>query len=137
MEIARFEKRVISYLIDLVFPYAIGITSGVLLFVYTPLPWYFSLLLLFLFCFVAYLLVNVPAMGLSKGHGIGSAITGIKTINENGSPITWKAVWIKNLYYALLPCVIANAIYMLIIHTERTLFDRITDTVVVDERIKN
>lgn len=137
MEIARFEKRVLSYIIDMIFPYSIGIVSGVMLFIYTPLPWYFSLLLLFLFCFLAWLLINIPAMGFSHGHGIGSAIFGLKTIRKDGKDISWKIVWVKNLYYALLPFMIVNAVYMLVIHTERTVFDRITDTIVVDEKVKN
>lgn len=135
MEFARFNKRVFSYLVDFVFAFGLGAAFGCLLFIFTSIPWYFSLLITFLFCYIAYLLINVPIMHFSSGRSIGAFIFGIRTVNQNNEPISLHNIWIKNLYLGLIPFVLANAIYMIIVHTEQTLFDRITDTIVVD--IKN
>ena len=74
-------------------------------------------------------------MYFSKGRSIGAFIFGIKTTTKENGNISLRNIWVKQLYLGLIPFVIANAIYMLVIHTEQTLFDRITNTIVVD--IKN
>ncbi|MCQ2792244.1 MAG: RDD family protein, partial [Bacilli bacterium] len=134
MEIARFNKRALSYLIDFLLTFGIGVALSIPLFIYTEIPWYFSIILLMIICYLTYLLIHVTTMLLSRGRTLGAAIFGIKTVTKDNKPISGRNVWIKELYLGLLPFVIANAIYMLIIHTEQTLFDRITNSIVVDVR---
>ena len=136
MEVARFNKRAFSYLIDFLISYGIGIGLSSLIFIFaTGFPWYFGILISFVICYVTYLLINVPMMYFSKGRSFGALIFGIKTVTKENANISIRNIWIKQLYLGLIPFVIANAIYMLVVHTEQTLFDRITNTMVVD--VKN
>lgn len=137
MEIARFEKRIFAYLIDILIAVGLGCTSGALLFIYTKIPWYFSMLLTILNCYLIYLIINVPLMFFTKGRTIGSFIFRIKTISVDNNPITFKDCLIKNLYFGLIPVTIVNAVYMLIVHTEKTIIDTITDTISVDSKKNN
>ncbi|MCQ2795634.1 MAG: RDD family protein [Bacilli bacterium] len=135
MEIARFNKRVFSYLVDFLISIGIGAGCSVPLFMFAVLPWYFSMMISFLICYVVYLLINVPVMYFSKGRSFGAFIFGIKTVTKENGTISSRNIWVKQLYLGLIPFVVANAIYMLVVHTEQTLFDRITNTIVID--IKN
>lgn len=136
MEIARFYKRVFSYLVDFLISFGIGGGLSSLIFIFAPqIPWYFSMLLSFVICYAIYLLINIPVMHLSKGRSFGAFIFGIKTTTKENGRISLRNIWVKQLYLGLIPFVVANAIYMLVIHTEQTLFDRITNTIVID--IKN
>ena len=74
-------------------------------------------------------------MYFSKGRSFGAFIFGIKTTTKDNKVISTRNIWVKQLYLGLIPFVLANAIYMLVVHTELTLFDRITNTIVID--IKN
>jgi len=132
MEIARFTKRTISYLIDTIICFGLGIGCGVPLFKMTKIPWYFSIIITLAFCFFIYVILNSLFMLIVRGRTLGALICGIKTINNDESKIKFKNILIKNLYLALIPFVIINAVYMLSIHTETTIFDRITDTIVVE-----
>ena len=135
MEIARFNKRVFSYLVDFFISFGIGGALSSLLFIFTSIPWYFSMILAFVICYVVYLLINIPVMYFSKGRSFGALIFGIKTTTKDNKVISTRNIWVKQLYLGLIPFVLANAIYMLVVHTELTLFDRITNTIVID--IKN
>lgn len=133
MEIARFNKRVLSYLIDFLITFGIGGGLSSLLFIYAShISWYFLMILTFVICYATYLLVNIPVMYFSKGRSLGALIFGIKTVTKDNKTISLRNIWIKQLYLGLVPFVIANAIYMLVVHTEQTLFDRITNTIVID-----
>jgi len=135
MEVARFERRIFSYIIDLILPIAIGIGSSVLLIVFSVIPWYFDILLGILSFYIFYLLINIPIMCLSQGKTIGCYIFRIQTVSTDGQPIAPHNVVIKQLNLGLIPLVIINAIYMLVVHTEYTLIDKMTDSVSTD--IKN
>lgn len=132
MEIARFNKRVLSYLVDFLISFGIGAGCAVPLFMFTKLPWYFIIMIDCVICYAVYLLINVPVMYFSKGRSFGAFIFGIKTVTKENSTISSRNIWVKQLYLGLIPFVIANAIYMLVVHTEQTLFDRITNTIVID-----
>mgnify|MGYP003296244331 CR=1 FL=1 len=135
MEIARFNKRVFSYLVDFFISFGIGGALSSLLFIFTSISWYFSMILTFVICYAIYLLINIPVMYFSKGRSFGAFIFGIKTTTKDNKVISTRNIWVKQLYLGLIPFVLANAIYMLVVHTELTLFDRITNTIVID--IKN
>lgn len=136
MEIARFEKRIFSYIIDMILSIVTFIIINVVLARFTSISWYFVLIIAVFSSYAINLLVNVPVMGFSKGRSIGAYIFKIKTIKKDNSSIDWKIAWIKNLYLALIPIVVVNAVYMLTIHTEKTAIDKITNTVVIDIKIQ-
>jgi uncharacterized RDD family membrane protein YckC len=71
---------------------------------------------------------------ISKGYTFGSLIMGVKIIHPNRIPLTARDAFLRGATIGVLPMVLVNAIYMISVHTERTIFDRITETVVVDYR---
>lgn len=134
IEPASFTKRVFSYLIDLIFAFGLGGGLGSLIFIFTKLSWYFALIATITICYACYLIINVPLMYFTKGYTIGGAFFNIKTVNEDNSVISLTNIWIKCLYLGVIPFTIANAIFMLVIHTQVSVFDRITNTVVVESK---
>lgn len=134
MGVARFEKRVFSYLIDNVLPILFSVLGSILLLNNTTIPWYFILIIAILTAYFLFQLINVNVMAATGGYTIGSAIFQIKTVTINGNKISYRNALIKNLYHGIVPLVFANAIYMLVVHTEHTIFDKITDTIVVDQK---
>lgn len=133
-EPARFNKRVIAYLIDLLISYGIGAWLSSYLYLKTSFPWYFSLFLTILICYLVYILINTPFMAISRGKTFGGLILGIKMVTKDNHNVSFRQIFIKNIYLGLLPFSIANAIYMLIVHTEITLFDKMTDTITIDTK---
>jgi uncharacterized RDD family membrane protein YckC len=73
-------------------------------------------------------------MMISRGFTLGSLIFGIKVMHPNRAPLLYREMFLRSITIGVLPMVLVNAIYMVAIHTERTIFDRITETVVVDYR---
>lgn len=136
MSIARFEKRVFAYLIDTIFAILISIPLTLLICYATnwSMPWYFGLLICQLFAWFIYALFSSCAVHWSNGYSIGGAIFGIKSVHRDGKRISVADAVVKGVCIGIWPFVLANAVYMLIVHTEITVFDRMTDTIVIDSR---
>lgn len=138
MEIARYEKRVIAYLIDLVLALAAPCTFAIILYIQRPgdfnLPIYFYFLGIELAAYIIYNFLTFFFLVISRGFTFGSLIVGIKVIHPNRAPLRGREAFLRGVTIGVLPLVLVNAIYMLVIHTERTIFDRMTETVVVDYR---
>ncbi|MFA5421552.1 MAG: RDD family protein [Bacilli bacterium] len=138
MEIARYEKRVIAYLIDLLIAFAPPLVVAFLLYFHLPdgpsVPLYFYFLVVEIATYLLYIVFTFIFSMISRGFTLGSLIMGIKIMHPNRLPVTAREAFIRGVTIGLLPMVIVNAIYMISIHTERTIFDRITETVVVDYR---
>lgn len=134
MKIAKFNKRVFSYLVDLIICFCAGGFASFPLYKFTKIPLYFNILLTLVICYFVYLIFCILFMIIVRGMSLGSLIFGVKHVNEDGSNISIRNVIIKNLYLGLIPFTIVNAIYMLSIHTQKTIFDKITDTIVIDIR---
>ncbi|MCQ2794512.1 MAG: RDD family protein [Bacilli bacterium] len=132
MNIEHKKKRILSYLIDFVLPIALGIATTTLLIMRANFPWYFAMLIGAGACYLLYLLLNTIFLCSTHGYTFGSLIFAIKTVTLQGEDISWRIALVKNLYLGLIPFAIVNAVYMLVVHTERTVFDKITDTIVVD-----
>ena len=139
MKIARFDKRIIAYLIDMVL--AIGSGSYLAVFFATltnwTMPWYFIILIGQFSSYFIYCLLTICALHWSNGYTIGSAILGIRTIHQDHSRVSVGDAIVKGVTLGILPMALINAIYMIVVHTEKTVFDRLTNTIVVDFRHLN
>lgn len=141
MEIARYEKRVIAYLIDLLVAFVPAL--GLFIFLYfffepkltTSIPSYFFALAAELLTYLFYVFLNFFFLVFSKGYTLGMLIIGTKVIHLSKRPPTVREIFLKTISIGLFPMVIVNVIYMLIVHTEKTIFDRISETIVVDARL--
>lgn len=141
MEIARYEKRVISYLIDLLVAFLPALGLYIFLSIYISrtmgidIPSYFFALAAQLLTYVFYIIVNFFFLLFSKGYTLGMLIIGTKVIHVSKRPPNVREIFLKTISIGLVPLVIANVIYMLVVHTEKTIFDRISETIVVDARL--
>jgi len=141
MNIIRYENRIFAYLIDL-FIVLGGVVAGtVILLMRFPklseVPWYFIMFFIFLAIFVAFTLIHTLTMFFTNGRTLGGLIFGMKTIHPNLERLSFADCLCKCSLLSLIPVVIVNGVYMLVIHTEKTAFDRLTKTVVVDWRHRN
>lgn len=136
MKIARFEKRVIAYIIDIALSLSIvvGLYFGLHLNVNLSLSW--TVVLVFLVGGFIYFLFGFPIVYFSNGRTVGSFIMGLKAVHIRESHITWKAALIRSMGISVIAMVIVNAFYMLTVHTNRTIFDNLSGTYVIDVRKK-
>jgi len=138
MEIARYEKRVIAYFIDLMVAFLPCLAIGINIYLDVPLtqniPIYFYVLGVQFATYILFVLLSIFFVMVSNGYTLGALIFGIRAVHLDRSRITFRDAIIRSITIGVLPMVLVNAIYMITIHTERTIFDRITETVVVDYR---
>ncbi len=81
-----------------------------------------------------YMLFGGILLKWSNGYTLGGAMLRIKVVHMDDRDINYRDAFIRSVCLSIIPWVLVNAIYMLIVHTERTIFDKITDTIVIDRR---
>ena len=141
MNIIRYEKRIFAYLVDL-FLILLLVTFGTVILMMRfanlrEVPWYFLMFFVCFAIFFLFILIHTLSMFFSNGRTLGSVIFGLRTIHPNLERLSFADCLCKCALLSLIPIVIVNGIYMLIIHTEKTAFDRLTKTVAVDWRHRN
>lgn len=138
MEIARYEKRMLGWTIDKVF--SLLALAAVLTVEILYLPKEFALYLEILIAiasgYVFYVIVNTFFLAVFNGRTLGMALVGIKTCHADKRRISFSEAFLKALTTGMTAMDLVNSIYMLSSHTERSVFDRLTNTLVVDHRAK-
>jgi uncharacterized RDD family membrane protein YckC len=136
MVIARYEKRIGAWVIDKLFSFAV---FGVFMYFF-PL-WFGPNASLFLIVILAYLisyayyvLFNGLFSWLGNGWTLGMLIFGIRAVHSDGRHLKGKEALLKVLLTGLIVVDVANSLYMLVTHTERSCFDRMSETSVIDTR---
>lgn len=139
MNIARYEKRVAAYLIDMALSFLPALAGGIALLHYYPevIPWFFVILIVALATWILYTLYCTLALWIFNGETIGNALTGIRVIHQNLERIGFLDAFLRSANLGVLVLAIVNAAYMLSVHTERTIFDRLSGTVSVEWRRRN
>lgn len=136
MEIARYEKRVFGWLIDRLLSLAVGV--GLFYPYRLLLGPSFSLYFLVLFCILSayffYLLTVFPFLWISNGRTLGGLLFGVRTFRPDGSRLSFSDAFLKALLTGVVTMALTNALFMLFTHTERSAFDRLTNTIVIDTR---
>ncbi len=132
MHIAPFDKRIIAYFIDLILAAAI---SGVIFFIIPgPITFLDRFLLMQAGGYVLYALGTTAVLLISNGFTLGSALLKLRVVRLNDQRMDLTHSLIRGISLAVFPWVIINALNMLFVHTERTIFDRLSDTIVIDKR---
>ena len=132
MNIPRFDKRIISYLIDLIIPSILSILTYFLLkHSFQILDYLTFFLWVEFFAMVYFLLINSLFAYLFNGNTIGNLFTKTKMVSIDGKRLTLKQVLLKYLPLSLWPTVIINAFYMLYVHTESTIYDTLSNSIVI------
>lgn len=136
MGIARYEKRLGSYAVDFVLSLLFGIAIMVPMFIYDVLGESTFLVILVgaLFSYGWFIILTTLVSWLSGGSSIGDFIFGIRTIHADGERYTFGDAFLRGAAKGILPLMAVNAVYMLATHTERSVFDRLSHTLVVDRR---
>lgn len=77
--------------------------------------------------------------GMWQGQTPGKRLLGIRVIEQNGQPVTWGAVWIRNLVRVLdeLPGLVPGIIPMIADKNERRFGDLAAGTLVIRERLQS
>ena len=132
MNIPRFDKRIISYLIDLIIPSILSLLTYFLLkHSFQILNYLTFFLWIEFFAMVYFLLINSLFAYLFNGNTIGNLFTKTKMVSIDGKRLTLKQVLLKYLPLSLWPTVIINAFYMLYVHTESTIYDTLSNSIVI------
>ena len=132
MNIPRFDKRIISYLIDLIIPSILSLLTYFLLkHSFQILDYLTFFLWVEFFAMVYFLLINSLFAYLFNGNTIGNLFTKTKMVSIDGKRLTLKQVLLKYLPLSLWLTVIINAFYMLYVHTESTIYDTLSNSIVI------
>ena len=83
------------------------------------------------FAMVYFLLINSLFAYLFNGNTIGNLFTKTKMVSIDGKRLSLKQVLLKYLPLSLWPTVIINAFYMLYVHTESTIYDTLSNSIVI------
>lgn len=133
MNIARYEKRIFAYLIDYLFPILIGVLAFLLLKNYFSYKVFDIFVIINWFIITAYWIIYIPVLCLFNGNTLGTLIFGIKVIPLKAEKITFKISLIRALTLSIPMMVIINAFYMLVVHSERTIFDILSESIVINK----
>lgn len=137
MKIAGFEKRIFSYLVDMLIPIAISITLFFTVFIHIHLNTMFFLYVIALsIVSISYLLINTLLTYLTNGYTLGNLIFGIRVISNKNSKLKFVDCFLKYCFLAFPMCAFINMFYMIIVHSERTIFDRLSSTDSLFVRVK-
>lgn len=132
MNIPRFDKRIISYFIDLIIPSILSLLTYFLLkHSFQILDYLTFFLWVEFFAMVYFLLINSLFAYLFNGNTIGNLFTKTKMVSIDGKRLTLKQVLLKYLPLSLWPTIIINAFYMLYVHTESTIYDTLSNSIVI------
>lgn len=135
MRILKFEKRILAYLLDFILPVLLTV---VLYFFYLRTlnwPWVRTLFVLEIIASTLYTIINTLFCYFSKGKTIGGFIVNARVVPMQNMPITFANSFIRYLSLSVIPFVLVNIFFMLSVHTERSIFDRLSDTVIIEGNI--
>lgn len=136
MEIARYEKRVGGWAIDKACSLAVfgGMIAVFHLCFGAGFSIYYNILLSLLIAYAFYVFSVSFFAFATKGASFGMLLVGIKSIRGDGERLSFRAIFLKALLNGMVALDLVNCFYMLLVHTERSAFDRLTSSLVIDTR---
>lgn len=129
---ASFERKFAGWLIDKVVSLLFLILYWVLFLnfgskeITIMLYWLFSVVL----AYFTYIFLGIIFMKAS-GSSLGMLFSGIKAIHFSSPRLSWRECLIREILSGLTVFAIANAVYMLAAHTERSAIDQLTESYIV------
>jgi uncharacterized RDD family membrane protein YckC len=136
MIIARYEKRLGGWAIDkaLSLLALAGILVPEILFFPRDFSLFIEILIAVVGAYFFYVISVSFALYLFNGYSLGMAICGIRTYHATKDRLRFSEAFLKALMTGFTAMDLINSIYMLSTHTERSVFDRLTNTLVIDTR---
>lgn len=135
MNNAKYYKRVYGWIFDELVSLLFGIFCFWLIYYFnSSIPLFFIVVISIFFDYFFYVLITSISMFAFKGKTLGMAIEGIKTVDMAGQRPDYRSCFLKCFLNGVIAMVVINAAFMLLVHTERSLFDRLTETMAVNCR---
>jgi uncharacterized RDD family membrane protein YckC len=138
MNIARFGKRISAYIVNLVFAYAFPVVALVLAYVYVPnfskIPFLFVFLMIIFASWFAYTFIFTIWLFVTNGRTLGARIFGLRVVHPNISRLSFGDCFARAAAEGMFMMAIISSLYVIAVHTEKSVFDRLTDTVIADWR---
>ncbi len=138
MNIASFTKRLWGYIVDLIFSLIIPTGLLVLALLYAKhindIPAFFVSLIFIAASWLSFTIIYAIWLKASNGRTLGNLIFGLRVVHNDVSKLTFGECLSRASMQGLIILVIINALYLLIAQTEKSIFDRVTNTLVVDWR---
>ncbi len=135
MNNAKFYKRIYGWLLDEALCLPFGVFCFWLIYYFdASFPLFFLVVISILFDYFFYVLINSISMYAFKGKTLGMTIEGIKTVDMEGNRPSYRCCFLKCFLNGVIAIDLVNAAFMLLIHTERSLFDRLSQTMAVNCR---
>lgn len=131
-ESANYERRVLGWLIDELIALGLMVLYMWLFMKFGPKDYPPLLHFLFsaLLSYFSYIILTFILMKFTAST-IGMLITGIKCIHHGDKTLSGREIFLRSLLSGLIAFTLANAIYMLMAHTERSAFDQLTQSYMV------
>jgi len=132
MRIARYEKRLFAYLFDFI----LATAGAVAIFFLVPMNigTVLKILLSQVVAALIYALMTGLQLWIFNGYTLGSSFVRIHAVRIDEKRMNLKTALLRSITLCIFAWAVVNAIYMLVVHTERTLFDRLSDTLVIDKK---
>lgn len=129
---ARFERRFFAWVIDKGISLLFFALYFFLFFAFASkeISILFYGMVSSILAYITYLLLFVPFMNRC-GSSIGMWIFRIKAVHFTDGEISFKEALIRAILSGLFAFAIANSVYMLMAHTERSAIDQLTETYIV------
>ncbi len=136
MNIASFTKRTFAYIIDLFLTILLPLAVFILGYIYWPefqsIPIYFVFIAFVIIAWFIYFVFCSIYMAISNGRTVGLAIMGLRVIHQDLKRISFRESLARCATAGLLIMAIVNAFYVVGMRTEKSAFDRLTNTITVD-----
>ena len=133
MKIARFEKRILAYWIDMILPIVFSVGTIVVLAIFADIAWYFLALIGIGVQFFLYVIITSLSLYFSNGNSIGNKAAKIRTVSENKKALRFRDCFVRTICLGFWIYPIINAIFMLVLHTEKTGPDIMTKSTNVEK----
>ncbi len=134
MEIVSLAKRVWIYVISLLFYTASGFASALPFLLIENIYIWLYILIGIGFSLAASIILNFFILIASGGYTIISFLFSVKIVGVEEQRITPKQALIRAFNASVIFFLIADLIYLISHHTERSIIDRLSDTFMVDMR---
>ena len=138
MNIAKYSKRIAAYIWDFLLS---SLFAGLILFLVLyfnhdllKTPLFYLILAFFLVEWLTYTILNSLISFISNGRTLGKLICGLRIVHKDISRLHYGDCLTRAISEGLFVMAIIDMFFVLIRHTDKTTFDRLSNSVVVDWR---
>ena len=135
METAKLSKRVLLYIVNLIFYVGVGFAVASPAIAVAHLHVALYVLIAFGCGIILSFVTDKARLVWTKGYTLGSAIFGIKYVSSDGNSISKKQAFIRSAYESIFIFVFLDFLYFLKHRTERGNIDRLSGSFAIDTRI--